>query len=169
MIYSREKRKIEASSRLGIAHAAGRPVRVQGMRWEGPRLGPQRAGLDPPGARGARPGWCRDRLCLREQGLLAHRHRHQRERPRLQPRRPADRPAAEAAAGLWRPRRILRLCHQAAGLGDGGTLARPRLAIAHRPSARPGGAADPCERSEAISHASWLADRDCFVTFGSSQ
>src|SRR6266404_5433309 len=58
MIYSRGKRKIEASSRLGIAHAADHPVRVQGMRWEGHGWDPKgpasihraRAALDKDGA-----------------------------------------------------------------------------------------------------------------------
>src|SRR6266446_7053672 len=82
-----------------LSKAVGRPVRVQGMRHEGHGWDPK-GGLDPPCARRTRPGWCRDRLCFREQGLLAHRHRHQhqRERPRLQPRRPAAGPAVEIAA-----------------------------------------------------------------------
>src|SRR5271168_5530156 len=98
------------------------------MRYEG-------HGWDPKGpasihhARRPRPGWCRARLCLREQGLLARRHRYQRERPELQPRRPIDGVTAEIATGLWCAHRILWLRQQAAGLGDDRPIARPRLAI----------------------------------------
>ena len=65
-----------------LSKAVGRPVRVQGMRYEGHGWDPKGPGLDPPRPRRARQGWRGDRLCLREQGLLARRHRHQRERPR---------------------------------------------------------------------------------------
>jgi len=72
-----------------LSKAVGRPVRVQGMRYEGHGWDPQGPGLDPPRPRRTRPGWCRDRLRLREQRLVAHRHRHQRERPEHQPSRRA--------------------------------------------------------------------------------
>ena len=80
-----------------------------------------RAALDRDGAR--------DRLCLREQGLLAHQTSTPTRRPRLQPRRPADGPAVEVVAGLWRARRILRLRQQAAGLGNDRALAQAATAL----------------------------------------
>jgi hypothetical protein len=84
-----------------LSKAVGQPVRVQGDALRGPRLGPEVTGFDPPRSRRPRPGRRGDRLCVREQGLLAHRHRHQRERPRLQPRRPADGAPVEVVAGFW--------------------------------------------------------------------
>src|SRR5271166_2715311 len=148
----RAQRRRRCRDRRGIIVEGGGPAGARpGHALGGAWLGPQGAGLGPPCPRGPRPRWCGDRLSLREQGLLTDRHRHQRKRPELQPRRPADGAAAEVAAGLWRARRILWFRQQASGLGDGGTLARPRLAVAHSASARPGRPADPCERSEAIS------------------
>jgi nicotinate dehydrogenase subunit B len=75
-----------------LSKAVGRPVRVQGMRYEGHRWDPKgpasihraRAALD---RDGAVVGYLFESKGF---SLLAHRHRHQRERPRLQPCRPAD-------------------------------------------------------------------------------
>jgi hypothetical protein len=60
------------------------------------------------------------------------------KRPELQPRRPAGGVAIEVATGLWRARRILRLCEQKAGLGNDRALARARLAVVPRPLWRRG-------------------------------
>jgi hypothetical protein len=97
------QRRRRRRDRCGLVVEGGGPAGARsGHALGGTRLGPQGSGLDPPRPRRPRPGWCRDRLCVREQELLARRHRHQRERPRVQPCRPADGPAVEVAAGLWR-------------------------------------------------------------------
>ena len=65
-----------------LSRAVGRPVRVEGMRYEGHGWDPEgpasihraRAALDQDGAVIG--------YAFEKQGLLAHRHRHQRERPR---------------------------------------------------------------------------------------
>ena len=126
-----------------LSKAVGRPVRVQGMRYEGHGWDPKgpasihraRAALDKDGAVIG--------YVFESKGFSRIDIDTNESDPRLQPRRPADGPAAEVAAGLWRARRILRLREQAAGLGDDRAVARPRLAIAHRASARPGRPADP--------------------------
>jgi len=70
--------------------AIGRPVRVQGIRYEG-------HGWDPKGPASIH----RARAAL-DKGFS--RIDIERERPRLQPRRPTDGAAVETVAGLWRPR-----------------------------------------------------------------
>ena len=61
-------------------------------------------------------------------------------------------------------------------MGNDRPIARPRIAIAHRPSARPGGGVVLAEPFGVIASATKqsrafrrLADRDCFVASGSSQ
>jgi hypothetical protein len=50
-----------------LSKAAGRPVRVQGMRWEGHGWDPKgRTGLDSPYPRRARQRWRGDQLRARE-------------------------------------------------------------------------------------------------------
>jgi nicotinate dehydrogenase subunit B len=126
-----------------LSKAAGQPVRVQGMRYEGHGWDPKgpasihraRAALDEDGAVIG--------YVFESRGLSRIDTDANEERPRLQRRRPADGPTTQVAARLWRARRILWLCQQAAGLGDDRPVARPRLAIAHRASPRPGRPTDP--------------------------
>jgi hypothetical protein len=134
-----------------LSQAGGRPVRVQGMRWEGHGWDPKgpasihraRAALDPDGAVIG--------YVFESKGFSRIDIDTNESDPSHSLAGQADGPAAEIAAGLRRARRILWLREQAAGLGDDRPLARPRLAIAHRPSARSRLPADPWERSEAIS------------------
>ena len=144
-----------------LSDAVGRLVRVQGMRYEGHGWDPKgpapihhaRAALDHDGDV---VGYVFESKGFSRIDIDTNKS------TRATASRPAAGPPAEVVGGFRHARRILWLRQQASGLGDGRTLARPHLAIAHRASARARGPADFCERSEAISHLSWLDGRDCF-------
>ena len=72
-----------------LSKAVGKPVRVQGMRYEGTGWDPKGAGFDPYGARGARRGRQGHCLDFLSQGLLARRREHRRA-ARLATRLPAS-------------------------------------------------------------------------------
>ncbi len=121
----------------------GRPVRVQYMRHEGTRLGPEGHGLSQPEPRRPRRLRQGDRLREHQQGVLAPRQQHAREQRGRRAGRPSHGAAAQLRAELRDPGRLLHLRSRPARLGDRTAADGARLAIALDTSARSLWPADP--------------------------
>ena len=140
-----------------LSKAVGRPVRVQGMRYEG-------HGWDPKGPASihrARAALVRWSAISSSKGFSRVDINSNESDPVLQPRRPVDGPAAKIIARLWRTRRILRLRQQAPGLGDDRT---PALPSARVPSLR----SSPGSRSTAAAARSGRVNSQSPMTAGRS-
>src|SRR4029077_8760985 len=121
-----------------LSKAVGRPVRVQGMRYEG-------HAWDPKGPASIH----RARAALDQDGAVIGYVFESKGFSRIDIDTNESDPSYSLAGqlmglplkslqGFGIPAESYGFAAKAAGLGDGGTLARPRLAIAHRASTRPG-------------------------------
>ncbi len=135
----RRRRHGRRRSRQGGRQAGAGAIHAR----PGHRLGSERAGLDPQGARRHR---CRRQghgLRVHQQGFSAGGREQQRQQAVGHAGGSDAWAAAQVGRRLRRAGGILRLRQQEAGVGDDPAAARARLAVAHLAFARSGGAANP--------------------------